>query len=76
MADRGSTQGEVVEAIRTGEQVPVQYGRTAFRKNFIFRDSWKGKFYGIKQVKPVLVEEIDRLVIVTVCVYYFGEGQA
>ena len=29
--------------------------------------------YSTKQVKPIVTEESDRLVIVTVYVYYFGE---
>ena len=73
LADRGTNQAEVEETIRIGEQVEVRYGRLAFRKNFAYDQSWKGKMYSTKQVKPIVTEESDRLVIVTVYVYYFGE---
>ena len=42
-----------------------------FRKNMDFHSKWRGKSYAIKQVAPVVAEETDRLVVVTVFVYYF-----
>jgi hypothetical protein len=30
-----------------------------------------GSFYAVKQVAPLLAEEADRIVVVTVFVYYF-----
>jgi hypothetical protein len=42
-----------------------------FRKNFAFDSQWRGKHYAVKQVAPVVAEEADRLVVVTVFVYYF-----
>jgi hypothetical protein len=32
MAERGAEQNEVVETIRTGEQVPAKYGRHGYRE--------------------------------------------
>lgn len=61
-----------MEAIQTGEQVPAKTGRLAFRKNFLFRSIWKGRYYEVKQVMPIVVEEEDRMVVVTVYVFYFG----
>jgi hypothetical protein len=42
-----------------------------FRKYFPFNDQWRGKRYAIRQVAPIVSEEADRLVVVTVFVFYF-----
>ncbi len=74
-ADRGASKDEVEKAIYEGEQVPAKKGRGAFRKNFHFNSTWKGKYYKIKQVMPIVVEVADAWVVVTVYVFYFG-GEA
>jgi len=33
---------------------------------------WKGKYYQAKQVMPIVVEEPDRFVVVTVYVFFIG----
>jgi len=33
--------------------------------------AWNGKVYAIKQVRPVFVEEADKIVVITVYTYYF-----
>jgi len=71
MLDRGATESEVVEAIRSGSAEPTRKGRIMFRKNIEFHSEWRGKPYAVKQVAPVVAEETDRLVVVTVFVYYF-----
>lgn len=70
--DRGASQEEVKLAIQDGEEVPAKKGRRAFRKNFHFGSKWKGKRYEVKQVMPVVVEEDEEIVVVTVYVFYFG----
>lgn len=72
MPDRGATCDEVEAAIRTGEPTPAKGRRISFRKNFTFNSEWKGRKYGIKQVMPVVIEESDRIIVVTVYVLYFG----
>lgn len=69
--DRGAIRDEVEAAIRTGSPEPARKGRVMFRKNFAFKGQWRGKRYAVKQVAPVVAEEADRLVVVTVFVYYF-----
>lgn len=69
--DRGTTQEEVKITIQNGEQVPAKKGRIAFRKNFTFNSIWKEKYYKIKQVMPIVREEIDRYIVITVYVFYF-----
>ena len=71
MLDRGAAESEVITAIHTGSSEPARKGRRMFRKNFAFNRQWRGKHYALKQVAPVVAEESDRLVVVTVYVYYF-----
>jgi hypothetical protein len=70
--DRGASREEAEQAIRTGERLPAQKGRIAFRKNFSHNGIWKGKFYQAKQVMPIVVEEDDRFIVVTVYVFFIG----
>ena len=70
--DRGASREEVEEAIRTGEQVPAKLGRVAFRKNYPFHATWKGKHYETKQVMPVVADEQDRWVLITVYAFFIG----
>jgi len=71
MLDRGTSESEMEAAIRTGNPEPVRKGRLMFRKNFAFNRQWRGKYYAVKQVAPIVVEEAGQLVVVTVFVYYF-----
>lgn len=71
IADRGASEEEVIKAIKEGSSEPSRKGRLLFRKNFHFNSMWQGKHYPIKQVAPVIADENDRMVIVTVYVYYF-----
>lgn len=75
MADRGATESEVEAAIYEGEMTPAAKGRLAFRKNFPFLSTWKERYYEVKQVMPIVAEESDRWVVVTVYVFYFGGEQ-
>ena len=72
MPDRGATREEVEIAIHEGEKIPAKEGRIAFRRNFPFQKEWKGHYYEIKQVMPVAVEEADRIIVVTIYVFYYG----
>ena len=72
MPDREAAREEVEAAIHAGERVPAEEGRIAFRKNFPFQQDWKEHYYEVKQVIPIVVEESDRIIVVTVYVLYFG----
>ncbi len=71
MKERGVVQHEVITAIRKGEPEPARKGRTMFRKNIQFEATWRGQWYRIKQVAPVVVKENDRWVVITVYAFYF-----
>ena len=50
-----------------------QRERKAYRKNFPFESHWKGKYYSIKQVVPIVKEESKGIRVITVCVFYIGK---
>jgi len=70
-ASRGFTVGEVEDAIRTCPWGTAELNRLDCRKNFPYGQAWNGKFYANKQVRPVFVEEVDKIVVITVYTYYF-----
>ena len=69
--ERGTTEDEMRRAIREGERVPARQQRDAYRLNLPFGRAWGKKVYETKQVTPFVVDEGDRLVVVTVYVFYF-----
>ena len=71
MGDRGASEDEVRKAIEEGSSEPARKGHLMFRKNLPFNAMWRGKHYSIKQVAPVVSEENNGLVVITVYVYYF-----
>lgn len=71
MTDRGASESEVEAAIRTSHPEPARRGRLMFRKNFSYNRTWRGKHYAVKQIAPVITEEADRVIVVTVFVFYF-----
>jgi hypothetical protein len=68
---RGTTEEEVVEAIRKGAWELAEKGRRECRVNYSFDDEWNGVFYKTKQVRPIFVEEEMEIVVITVYVYFF-----
>ncbi len=71
MIERGALKAEIIETIKMGEEVPAKLGRKAYRKNFQYKNYWNGKFYHIKQVMPVIIEEKESIIVITVYTYYF-----
>ena len=70
-AERGATQAEVEDAVRKGSREPSTRGRELSRYNFGFNRKWQGKQYAIKQVAPIVKEEADEIVVITVYTFYF-----
>jgi Domain of unknown function (DUF4258) len=71
MRSRGTTEQEVVEAIRTNPWARAELGRRECRKDFTYRQYWNDRLYTTKQVRPIFVDEAHEIVVVTVYVYYF-----
>jgi hypothetical protein len=59
----GPPRQKVEATIHEGNPEPPRKERVMFRKNFAFNSQWR--------VAPVVAERADRLVVVTVFVYYF-----
>ena len=74
MGERGAREEDVREAIRIGEREPAQRGLFLYRLNLEFKREWDNRFYNVQQVVPVVAEEEDRLVVVTVYTFYFQEA--
>ena len=68
---RGFSEAEVVEAIRTSAWRPARGGRLETSKDFPYHTSWNGVFYPTKRVRPVFVQELAEIVVVTVYTYFF-----
>ncbi|MBN2133173.1 MAG: hypothetical protein JW741_26970 [Sedimentisphaerales bacterium] len=68
---RGFTVPEVKEAIRTAPWTDAELGRLEARKEFPFNAHWNGRWYGVKQVWPVFVDEPNEIVVITVYTYYY-----
>lgn len=71
MAQRGANEDDVRLALDIGEREPAQRGLNLYRLNLEFSREWDGRHYAVQQVAPVVAEEPDRLVVVTVYVFYF-----
>lgn len=69
---RGAEEQEVLLAVQTGTWEPVKQGRLHARYVVSFNDvsPVNQKFYGLKTIDAVFVEEPDRIVVITVKVYY------
>ena len=70
LAHRGASEAEVTEAIRAASWEPAELNRLGCRKTFAFNRSWNGVTYRTKQVRPIFVEELREIVVITVYVYY------
>jgi len=69
--ERGATVAEVVATVEQGETFPAKYGRTGFRRNFAFENTWKGKYYRVKQVEVFAVKEDPNWIVITVITKFF-----
>jgi len=72
---RGTTEEEVLEAIRTAQWGPAELNRLECKKNFAFENIWNKKYYKIKQVRPIFVEENEEIVVITVYTYFFEKEE-
>ena len=76
MQERGAWQEDVRAALRLGQREPAQRGLTRYRLNIEFKREWAGRYYGVQQIVPVVDEEAERIVVVTVYTFYFQEGES
>jgi hypothetical protein len=67
----GLQNNDVIAAIRNGRREPAHRGLWLFRMNFEYQREWDGTWYAVQQVAPVVDEQAERFVVVTVYTYYF-----
>jgi len=70
-SERGASEAEVIKAVREGVREPAKAGRLLCRYNLPFDGLWQGNYYSVKQVAPVVKEEPDETVVITVYTFYF-----
>jgi hypothetical protein len=71
MAERGATEDEVRTTVEQGEQFPAKFGRTGFRRNFLFDDEWRGRHFRTKQVEAYAAQAGVDWLVITVLTRYF-----
>ena len=69
--ERGASDAEVREAIAQGSREPAKHSRELCRYNFAFGKMWQGQSYAVKQVAPVIKDEANEIVVITVYTFYF-----
>lgn len=70
MIERGATEKEIIDTVEHGAHFPVKFGRTGFRREFVFEQTWHDRFYQTKQLEVIAAPESDWLVL-TVIVRFF-----
>ena len=68
---RGTNEEEVKQAIRVGSRESAKHNRILCRLNFEFESVWEGRIFPVKQIAPVIVEEENEIVVITVYTFYF-----
>lgn len=68
--ERGTSEEEIIDVIKTGFAIPSKYGRIGKAKVYEFKPKRQNKFYEEKRVEVFYIVEEDRIVTVTVYVFY------
>ncbi len=68
---RGTNEEEVCETIGMAPWEPAALERWECKKDFLFEKEWNKKYYKVKQIRPIFVEEDREIVVVTLYAYFF-----
>lgn len=71
LLERGATKAELVATVEEGEQFPAKFGRTGFRRNFPFNQTWRGRRFVTKQVEVYAAREGDDWLVISFVTRYF-----
>ena len=73
---RGATEEEVRQVVTNGDREPAKWGKLLARKRFVgaIRSPFDGMLYNERTVEVVFIDEADRVVVITVKVYFAGRG--
>lgn len=70
--ERGTNEEEVLATVEHGEKFSAKFGRTGFRRNFLFENHWRGRYYKTKQVEAYAVKEGADWLVITIITRYFS----
>jgi hypothetical protein len=74
--ERGATEGEIRDVIRSGFSIPARHGRIGRAKTYDFRQLRHNRYFEQKRVEVIYTTEGDVIVTVTVYVFYgYWESQ-
>lgn len=75
MVLRGATEEEVIAAISSGKWETAKVGKFKAKHQFNYKRAalTNNKYYKYKTVEPIFADEPDKVVVVTVKVYYSNE---
>ncbi len=68
--ERGTNEEEIIDVIETGFVIPSKFGRIGKTKVYEFKRKRQNKSYEEKRVEVFYTVERDRIVTVTVYVFY------
>ena len=68
--ERGTNEEEIRGVIETGSEIPVKFGRIGKAKVYEFNQKRLGKYYEQKRVEVIYMIEQNKIVTVTVYVFY------
>jgi hypothetical protein len=74
--ERGASQAEVEQAVRKGSRESATRGREMCRYNCVYNREWQGKHYPIKQVAPIIKEEVAKSLSSPFTHFTFKRGQS
>lgn len=68
---RGTSEEEVIQAIRKSKWQSAELNCFECKKDFPYDKEWNNVYYKTKQVRPIFIEEEKEIIVVTVYTYFF-----
>ena len=68
--ERGTNEDEIKDVINTGFPIPAKYGRIGKAKIYEFKQNRLNKYYEEKRVEVFYIIERNKIITVTVYVFY------
>jgi len=69
-AERGASEGEIIDVLTNGKEIVAKQGRLAKSKVFLYQEIRNNKFYEQKRIDVFYIMENDKIITVTVYVFY------
>ena len=68
--ERGTNEDEIKNVIEAGFPIPAKYGRSGKAKVYDFKQDRQDKYYDQKRVEVFYLIEANKIITVTVYVFY------